>query len=111
MRGGLNNSRFALTFGMDEVTNQWPLIRYLADDPEYFAFYKASVKAFIAKDFNATNMLEYIRKHKAILQPYLTGTGAEALPYSHLSNAQSFESAITNLNIYINDRYQAALSF
>ena len=111
MRGGLNNSRIALTFGMDEVTNQWPLIRYLADDPEYFAFYKNSVKEFIAKDFNATNMLEYIRKHKVILQPYLTGIGAEAPPYSHLPNAQSFESAVTNLNVYINDRYQAALAF
>ncbi|MBL7813777.1 MAG: CotH kinase family protein [Saprospiraceae bacterium] len=111
MRGGLNNSRIALTFGMDEVTNQWPLIRYVVDDPEYFAFYKAAVKAFIANHFTPSTMLESIRQHKAILQPYLTGSGAEAPPYSHLPNFQSFESAVTNLSVYINDRYQAALAF
>ncbi len=111
MRGGSNNSRFALTMDMKEVTNQWPLIRYIVDDPAYFAYYKSAVKEFIQKDFNPTTMGAYIQKHKAILQPYFTGTGVEAPPYSHLRSPQSFEAAIAALEKYINERYQAALAF
>lgn len=111
LRGGLNNSRFALSMEMKEVTNQWPLIRNLVNDPEYFAYYKAAVKAFIEKDFNPTAMGAYIQKHKAILQPYFTGTGAESPPYTHLKNPQNFSKAVTALEKYINERYQAALAF
>jgi len=111
MRGGLNNSRFSLSMDMKEVTNQWPLIRYIVDDPEYFAYYKSAVKEFIQKDFNPTMMGAYLQKHKAILQPYFTGTGVETPPYSHLQNPKNFESAITALEKYINERYQVALAF
>lgn len=111
MRGGSNNSRFSLSMDMKEVTNQWPLIRYVVDDPEYFAYYKSAVKDFIQKDFNPTTMAAYIQKHKAILQPYFSGTGVEAPPYSHLQNPKNFESAIAALEKYINERYQVALAF
>jgi hypothetical protein len=96
---------------MKEVTNQWPLIRYIVDDSEYFAYYKSAVKAFIQKDFNPTTMGDYIKKNKAILQPYFSGTGVEAPPYSHLRSPQNFETAITALEKYISERYQIALAF
>lgn len=111
MRGGSNNSRFSLSMDMKEVTNQWPLIRYIVDDPAYFAYYKSAVKEFIQKDFNPTTMGDYLKKHKAILQPYFTGTGVETPPYSHLRSPQNFETAITALEKYINERYQVALAF
>lgn len=111
LRGGFNNSRFALSMDMKEVTDQWPLIRYLVNDPEYFAYYKSAVMAFIEKDFNPTAMGAYLQKHKAILQPYFTGTGVESPPYSHLKNPQNVEKAVAALEKYINERHQAALAF
>lgn len=111
MRGGLNNSRFALSMDMKEVTSQWPLIRYIVDDPAYFAYYKSAVKEFIQKDFNPTTMGAYLKKHKAILQSNFTGTSVEAPPYSHLRSPQNFEAAVTALEKYINERYQVALAF
>lgn len=111
LRGGSNNSRFALSMDMKEVTNQWPLVRYIVDDPEYFAYYKSAVKEFIQKHFNPTTMGAYIQKHKTILQPNFTGTGVEAPPYSHLRSPQNFEVALTALEKYINERYQVALAF
>jgi len=111
MRGGSNNSRFALSMDMKEVTSQWPLIRYIIDDPAYFAYYKAAVKEFIQKDFNPQVMGAYIQKHRAILQPYFAGTGVEAPPYSHLRSPQNVETAITALEKYINERYQVAFDF
>ncbi|MER0438086.1 CotH kinase family protein [Emticicia sp. W12TSBA100-4] len=109
MKGGLN--RTALTMEMNEVGSQWPLIRYLIDDPEYFNFYKAAVKDFVEKYFTPTTMNEYIKKHKTILAPSFTATEIEKPPYSFLQNPQSFEKAVSDLEKYINERYIAASAF
>ena len=109
MKGGLN--RTALTLEMKEVSSQWPLIRYLIDDPEYFSFYKAAVKDFIEKYFTPTTMNEYIKKHKTILAPSFIATVIEKPPYSYLQNPQSFDQAVSDLEKYINERYIAASAF
>ncbi|GAB2612849.1 hypothetical protein GCM10027035_06550 [Emticicia sediminis] len=109
MKGGLN--RTALTMEMNEVGSQWPLIRYLIDDPEYFNFYKAAVKDFVEKYFTPTTMNEYIKKHKTILAPSFAATEIEKPPYSFLQNPQSFEKAVSDLEKYINERYIAASAF
>lgn len=109
MKGGLN--RTALTMEMKEVGSQWPLIRYLIDDPEYFSFYKAAVKDFIEKYFTPTSMNEYIKNHKTILAPSFAATEIEKPPYSFLQNPQSFEKAVSDLEKYINERYIAASAF
>ncbi len=109
MKGGLN--RTALTMEMKEVGTQWPLIRYIVDDPEYFAFYKAVVKDFVEKNFTPTAMNEYIRKHKAILAPNFTASEIEKPPYSYLQNPQSFDQAVSDLEKYINERYAAVSVF
>lgn len=109
MKGGLN--RTALTMEMKEVGSQWPLIRYIVDDPEYFTFYRASVKDFVEKNFTPTIMNEYIRKHKAILAPSFMASEIEKPPYSYLQNTQSFDQAVSDLEKYINERYAAVSVF
>ena len=109
MKGG--NNRTALTFDMKEVGNQWPLIRYLMDDPEYFTYYRTAVKDFIINNFNPQLLSEYLQKHKAILQPNFEGSNIEKPPYSHLPNAQSFTQSVGDLEKYINERHAAALIF
>jgi hypothetical protein len=109
MKGG--NNRTALTFDMKEVGNQWPLIRFLIDDPEYYTFYRTAVKNFINTSFNPQILSEYLKKHKAILEPNFIGSEVEKPPYSHLSNSANFSKSITDLGKYINERYSAALVF
>lgn len=109
MKGG--NNRTALTMNMKEVGYQWPLIRYIVDDPAYYSFYKESVKEFIENTFTPAKMSEYISKHKAVLLPNFTGTGVEAPPYSSLPNPQSFVQAVSGLERYINDRHAAVSAF
>jgi spore coat protein H len=110
-RGGSANFRTALSFEMKEVTGQWPLIRYLIDDPEYYAYYKAAVKDFINNDFKPALVSEYIQKHKAILQPHFEGPDVEKVPYSHLSNVLNFSKSISDLEKYVGERYLAASAF
>jgi spore coat protein H len=109
MKGG--NNRTALTFDMKEVTSQWPLIRYILDDPDYFQFYKTEVKQFISKSFNTEKMSSYLAKHRALLLPHFEGTAVEAPPYSHLSKPADFGRAVNDLENYIKDRHQAAIQF
>lgn len=109
MKGGLN--RTALTMEMKEVGTQWPLIRYIVDDPEYFAFYKAAVKDFVGKTFTPTAMNEYIRKHKAVLAPSFIASEIEKPPYSYLQNPQSFDNSVSDLEKYINERYATVSVF
>lgn len=109
MKGGLN--RTALTFEMNEVKVQWPLIRYLIDDPEYFAFYKASVKEFVEKTFTPALMTDYLNKHKSVLAPHFTPNEIEKHPYGSIPNSQSFDQSVIDLDKYIKDRHAAALNF
>ncbi len=109
LKGG--NNRTALTMDMKEVGNQWPLIRYIVDDPAYYSFYKEAVKEFIENTFTPAKMSEYINKHKAILLPNFTGVGVEAPPYSTLPNPQSFVQSVSDLERYINDRHAAVSIF
>jgi spore coat protein H len=109
MKGGLN--RTALTMEMKEVGSQWPLIRYIIDDPEYYAIYKAAVKDFIEKQFNPTNMNGYINKHKAILSPHFMESVIEKPPYSYLQNPKNFDKAVTDLEKYINERFVVVSAF
>ncbi len=103
MKGGLN--RTALTMDMKEVGTQWPLIRNIIEDPEYYAFYKAAVKDFVGKIFTPTIMNEYIRKQKAVLAPNFVETVIEKPPYSYLQNPQSFDKAVSDLERYIKERH------
>lgn len=109
MKGGLN--RTALTFEMNEVKVQWPLIRYLIDDPEYFAFYKASVKEFVEKTFTPALMTDYLNKHKSVLAPHFTPNEIEKHPYGSIPNSQSFDQSVIDLDKYIKERHAAALDF
>ena len=109
MKGGLN--RTALTFEMNEVKVQWPLIRYLIDDPEYFAFYKASVKEFVEKTFTPALMTDYLNKHKSVLAPHFTPNEIEKHPYGSIPNSQSFDQSVIDLDKYIKERHAAALNF
>ena len=109
LKGG--NNRTALTMEMKEVGSQWPLIRYIIDDPAYYAFYKQSVKDFIENTFTPAKMSEYIAKQKVILQPNFIGIGVEAPPYSNLTSPQSFVQAVSDLERYINDRHAAVSTF
>lgn len=109
MKGGLN--RTALTFEMKEVGIQWPLIRYLIDDPEYFAYYKSQVKDFVEKNLTPTLMSEYLNRHKSILSPHFTPNEIEKPPYGSIQNSQSFDQSIKNLENYINERNAAGREF
>ncbi len=93
-----------LSLTMNEITNSWPLIRYLVDDPVYFQTYKNYLKEFAAQVFNENTLIPIIDKYYALISPYAVGAEGEQTGYSHLTGAASFNNAIPTLKAHVNAR-------
>jgi spore coat protein H len=106
-QGGGANMR-GVSLAMTEVTNSWPLIRYLADDATYYAKYKAYVKDFSNNVFTSAKMNAIFDKNYNLIS---SSVMEEVSPYSQLSNTASFTTAISDLKTHIITRNQAVATF
>ena len=84
----------------DEVTDQWPLIRYLLDDPVYYGKYLGYMEEMINEVFIPERLEEKCRDIAEVISPYLMDA----------ENA-SFNSAVDELIDRIYERYQATQVF
>jgi hypothetical protein len=89
---------------MNEVTNQWPLIRYLADDPVYFARYKAHMKTFRETVFTTERMNALMEKYHALITPYAVGSNGEQAGATYLQSAAAFTTAVGQLESHVQNR-------
>lgn len=93
------------------VATNWPLINYIANDPVYYAKYKAYVKDFNDNVFTTSKMNEIFDKATTLITPYVNGTEKEVAPYSNLTNASSFTAALPVLKQHVVSRNQAVTTF
>lgn len=96
MAGRMNTS-----FAKTEVTNSWPLIRYLLDVPDYYAEYRKYLKETVDGPFNAKKMQTKYEKYAATLGPYA----------EKLGTATAFQTALQTLIQNTNSRNQAVSDF
>lgn len=89
---------------MTEVSINWPLIRYLADDATYLSKYKTYVKEFNENYFQNNRMAGIIDKEVNLIS---TAVSLERTPYSYLSNYANFTTAIAQLKQHVATRNQA----
>ncbi len=94
-----------------EVSDRWPLIRYLIDDPVYKAKYIDYVEETIATAFNPQRMQPIYEAAHKMIRPYVVGDEGEVSGYTLLSNKAQFDQALTTLNQHVEDRYEAAQDF
>ncbi len=92
-----------LTLGLDEVSDSWPLIRFLMDDPIYRDQYRVQVADVVdsALDVDATRA-RFEASHDLIL-PHVVGEDGE-LPEYALTDADQFEGALDDLVEGVQDR-------
>lgn len=93
------------------VATNWPLINYIANDPVYYAKYKAYVKDFNDNVFTTSKMNEIFDKATTLITPYVNGTEKEEKPYSNLTNSASFTAALPVLKQHVVSRNQAVGAF
>ena len=109
-QGGAGMGR-GVSLEMTEVTQVWPLLRYLADDPIYYARYKALVSQFIEGAFDPARVEGMIDKNYQLIRDYVNGSETEQTGYTYLSSPAAFETGISQLKTHINSRYEAARVF
>lgn len=109
--GGGGMSRSAVSLAMTEVGTGWPLLRYVATDPVYYAKYKQYVRTFADNVFTTAKMNELFDKYTTLITPYVNGIEKEVAPYTNLTNTAAFTSALATLKQHVVTRNQDVNTF
>jgi hypothetical protein len=99
--GGKGGFGAGVSLDLAGVGKNWPLIRFLADDPVYFTQYKNYVQAFTEKVFTPAKMTKLFAQNQALIAPFVVGKQKEARPYSQLRSEGDFESSLEQLNQHV----------
>lgn len=101
-----------LSLSMNEpAANNWPLLRYVADDAVYFQKYKDYLKAFKNNVFTQTAMDALIDKYYTMITPFAVGANGEQPGYTYLTSSASFTNEKTNLKTHISNRRTLITTF
>jgi len=106
--GGMGST---LSLGLEEVGDNWPLIRYLADDPVYYAQYQEYLEMVVTTSFEPEKMEETYRYYHSLIEPYVTGAEGERAECTHLNSPEDFDTALDELITHVNSRYEAVMEF
>ncbi|QTA85655.1 CotH kinase family protein [Desulfonema magnum] len=111
LMSGMGGDREALSLSLTEVNDNWPLIRYLADDPAYWEKYVSFVGETTRGAFEPEKMKAIYQAASDLIRPYVVGDEGETEGYTFLNNAAEFDAAIEYLNTHVESRYDAASEF
>jgi spore coat protein H len=100
-----------LSIDLASVGENWPLIRYLMDDPVYHALYVQYVAETIDGVFEPARMEAIYQTLHDLIAPYVVGENGEQPGYTHLNSPAEFESALTALIEHVNERYAVAQDY
>lgn len=107
-----NRGNSGLTIGLETVSNDWPLIRYLMDDPVYAERYREHMQQFLTEVFTTSNINTMLDQYYTLISPYVTGPQAtETGKYSQLPNTSAFTAAQATLKQHISTRIQVASDY
>ena len=79
---------------MDEVSDSWPLIRRLMDDPTYVAAYEAELATQLSTGFDVDFVTEHARHLHALVTPYAVGDDGELPGHTWLRRDEDFLDAV-----------------
>lgn len=89
-RGGAS----AADIHLGEVSEDWPLIRFLLDDPIYRQDYYKALRESAANEFSRDFILPKIQAYHALIAPYVVGQDGEREPYTLLGTPRAFERSL-----------------
>jgi hypothetical protein len=88
----------------------WPLIRFLLDDPTYRAVYRAHVTELLNTVFQPAHVIVRLRAEEALIVPYVIGAEGEQAGHTFLTSPAQLSQGLTALEAYVTSRHQAALA-
>lgn len=99
-----------LSLGLSEVGAAWPLIRYLADDPVYYASYRDALRTTVLP-LLGTGLESDIRAAAALVRPYTVGQYGEVDGYRFTTSAAQFDAAVDGMVSHVASRRAAVTTF
>ncbi len=112
-RRGQANPTASGTTSLDQanITSDWPLIRFLMDDPVYYDLYVTYVDETIKGAFEPSKMQAIYETFHELIAPYVVGENGEIEGYTLLSSPEDFEASVAELINHVNRRYTAAQEY
>jgi spore coat protein H len=89
------------SLGREEIGQNWPLIRYLLDDPVYYDRYVDYIEEAINGAFNPDKIAEKCQELAELIAPYA----------AQESSTSDFNSAVQELINRVYERFEAATTF
>jgi spore coat protein H len=108
--GGFGGRGIGSSLDHENVSEDWPLIRFLMDDPVYHALYVTYVEETVNGAFEPTKMESTYQELHALIAPYVLGAGDQPQDMQ-LNSAEAFENSLTTLIEQVNSRYTSALEY
>jgi spore coat protein CotH len=106
--GGGGRGRSARSLDLASVGDQWPLIRYLMDDPVYFAQYQQDLQETLAIAFQPDALTAKIKAYHDLIAP---SVAAETSGATQLDSPEAFDQAEESLLAYIQQRYEEVQAY
>jgi spore coat protein H len=101
----------ALSLGLTEVGDDWPLIRYLMDDPVYRTMYLDALDETVSTAFEPSKMAETYRTYHDLIEPYVVGADGENEGYTNLRDQEAFDTSVEALIEQAYSRHDAVMEF
>jgi spore coat protein H len=95
---GFGGSEGSIDLFHDRVAADWPLIRFLMDDPVYRAAYRRHVEDLLATVFVPSRVNASIKSEHARIAPYVIGGEGEAQQRGFVASPQQFDDAVYGAN-------------
>ena len=92
----------------DEVSADWPLIRFLLDDATSRARYRAHVEALLGATLDPGHVAARLRQEHAMIAPHVVGPDGERPGRTFIASPEAFDAALEHLAQYVSTRATAA---
>ncbi|MFC2097710.1 CotH kinase family protein [Bacteroidota bacterium] len=97
-----------LPFSFINVRNDWPLIRFLYDDPAYKQMYDSFIREFLDEIFIPSRMQQKYQEAFDLIEQYVVGPDGEQENYTMLRRNDEFYEALNYLKNHVEIRNIAA---
>jgi len=96
-----------IALGMSDVGDEWPLIRFLIDDPVYREAYWGYVEACVEGVFEADTVKARLQREHDLIAPYVVGPEGELPEYTVMPSPEAFEGSLQELFDHVDSRHDA----
>jgi spore coat protein CotH len=101
----------AISISCNDVSSNWPLIRYLLDDDVYLQKYKTYLGSLITTAFEPSKMISKYQYYSNLIREYTVGLNGEQSRYTFLESDGDFDSAISYLMSHVSNRYSVVQNY